>query len=101
MSSGILGVLLANRTAFLDFVASRVESRAVAEDLLQEALARSIEASKELREADAAVGWFYQVLRNAIIDHHRRKASASKALDRYAGEMPTEVVPEPPRKTCK
>lgn len=33
---------------------------------------------------DTAIGWFYRVLRNAIIDHHRREAAAGKRLERYA-----------------
>ena len=102
MSSGIMDILLANRAKFVDFVAARVESRAVAEDILQEALARSLERVGEVRVAEAAVGWFYQVLRNAVVDHHRRRSTAAKALERFADEAPSEEsAPEAPRKTCK
>jgi RNA polymerase sigma-70 factor (ECF subfamily) len=96
-----MDVLLERRAAFLEFVAARVESRAVAEDLLQEALSRAVEQAAELRAPDAAVGWFYQVLRNAIVDHHRRRASASRRLERFAAETPESAVVEPPRNPCK
>ncbi len=32
---------------------------------------------------------FYRVLRNAVIDHHRRGATRSKALERLAAELET------------
>jgi RNA polymerase sigma factor (sigma-70 family) len=66
-----LEVLLERRARFLSFVHSRVSDRAAAEDLLQSAFTRAIERSAEL-PADHAVPWFYRVLRNAIIDRHRR-----------------------------
>ena len=33
---------------------------------------------------DNAVGWFYRVLRNAIIDHYRRNAAAERRHEAYA-----------------
>jgi RNA polymerase sigma factor (sigma-70 family) len=102
VSSATLELLVANRAAFLDFVAARVESRAAAEDILQDALSRALEHD-ELRANEAAVGWFYQVLRNAVIDHYRRRESASKGLERIAAEPapPHAEAAEPPRKVCK
>jgi RNA polymerase sigma-70 factor (ECF subfamily) len=94
-----LGPLLDRRDAFLAFLATRVESRAVAEDLLQEAFAKAVTA--EVRGEDALVAWFYQVLRNAVTDHHRRRGAAGRALDRFAGEAPAEELPpEPPKRVC-
>jgi RNA polymerase sigma-70 factor (ECF subfamily) len=62
--------LVANHRDFLAFVQRRVRDRAVAEDILQEALVRGLEHAGEIRES--SVGWFYRVLRNAIIDRARR-----------------------------
>ena len=94
-----LSLLLAKRDDFLAFLAARVESRAVAEDLLQEALARAVTA--EVRSDEALIGWFYQVLRNAVTDHHRRRAAAGRALEVYAAETASEEAPpEPPRRVC-
>jgi RNA polymerase sigma factor (sigma-70 family) len=103
VSSATLELLVANRAAFLDFVAARVESRAAAEDILQEALSRALEHADELRANEAAVGWFYQVLRNAVVDHYRRRESASKGLERLAAEpaLAHAEAAEPPPKVCK
>ena len=42
-----------------------------------------------LRDEEAIVPWFYRVLRNAVIDHHRRKGAATKALEGFAAELET------------
>ena len=101
MSTATMAAILENRAAFLDFVAARVESRAVAEDILQEALSRAVAHAGELRATEAATGWFYQVLRNAVVDHHRRRAAESKRLERFAAEEPEPAVAEAPRRPCK
>jgi RNA polymerase sigma factor (sigma-70 family) len=102
MSPGVLEILVAHRAAFLDFLASRVESRAVAEDILQDSLARAVAHADELRTSDAAIGWFYQVLRNAVVDHYRKRHAAAKGIERLAAEPAVEAeAPEPPRHVCK
>ncbi len=58
---------------FLAFLAKRTGDRAVAEEILQEAFARAVTKAHGLREDSSAVAWFYQVLRNALVDHHRRQ----------------------------
>jgi RNA polymerase sigma factor (sigma-70 family) len=98
--SSTMDILLANRAAFLDFVAARVESRALAEDILQEALARAVDRVGELRAAEAAIGWFYQVLRNAVTDHHRRRATAARSLERLASETPEATEEPEARRPC-
>jgi RNA polymerase sigma-70 factor (ECF subfamily) len=40
------------------------------------------------------VAWFYRLLRNAIVDRHRRGASAGRALEALAAELGS--APEPP-----
>ena len=66
-----LDQLLEHRTRFLSFVRSRVPDPAAAEDVLQTAFARVIERSAEMPDGHA-IPWFYRVLRNAVIDRHRR-----------------------------
>lgn len=86
----VMTTLLQNQQAFLSFLERRVGRRELAEDILHDALVRSIDKVGALREPDAIVAWFYRVLRNAVIDHQRRNASASKALSDYATELETE-----------
>jgi len=65
--SEIASVLVENRRAFLSFLERRVGHRDTAEDVLQEAFARSLD-KVPLESAESAVAWFYRVLRNAVID---------------------------------
>ena len=78
----VVAALVANHRAFLAFVERRVGSRDLAEEILQHAFVKNLEKFDTVRES--AIGWFYAVLRNAIIDHHRRTAVADKRLERYA-----------------
>ena len=85
--------LVANHRQFLRFLEGRVGSRALAEDILQDAFVRGIEKLDTIRSDESAVAWFYRMLRNAVVDHHRRRASASRALDAFAAEVESEVPP--------
>ena len=80
----VLATLLANHREFLAFVERRVGNRAIAEEIVQDAFVRTVDKVDTVR--DTAVGWFYRVLRNAIIDHRRRAAAAERRLDRLAAE---------------
>lgn len=87
MSDATLQTLLDRRAGFLAFVQRRVADPAFAEDILQTAFVRALERSGSLRENDSAVAWFYSVLRNAVVDHYRRRASEGKALDQWAFDL--------------
>ena len=79
---GVVAELVANHREFLAFVQRRVGDRALAEEILQDAFVRGIVSQEDVR--DSAVGWFYRLLRNAIIDAQRRRAAATRRLDSYA-----------------
>lgn len=90
--------LVGSHREFLAFVQRRVGGdRALAEEIVQEALVKSLERSDEIRES--AVGWFYRVLRNAIIDRARRAAVQRGRLEALAAE-PTEHDDELERVVC-
>ena len=80
----IAALLVANHRDFLAFVERRVGNRAVAEEILQDAFVRSVDKLDTVRET--AVGWFYRVLRNAIVDYHRRRAAAERGTEAYTRE---------------
>ncbi|MFZ6181554.1 sigma-70 family RNA polymerase sigma factor [Nannocystis pusilla] len=86
--------LVANHRRFLAFLQARVGSRALAEDILQEAFVRGLGKLDGLRDEESAVAWFYRVLRNAVIDHQRRDAAASRRLDALAAELGAEPEPD-------
>jgi RNA polymerase sigma-70 factor (ECF subfamily) len=90
ISEAVLQRLLARRREFLAFVERRVGDRAVAEDLLQDAFVRSLEKGDELRDEESARAWFYRMLRNAVIDRHRRQDAAARTLSAFAVALENE-----------
>ena len=78
-------ILVANHRDFLRFVERRIGSRALAEEIVQDAFVKSLDRGDEIR--DSVVGWFYRVLRNAVIDHQRRQTVADRRLDQFAAEL--------------
>ena len=83
----VLEVLVENHRRFLAFLERRVGSRAEAEDILQDAFVRSLEKDRvdTLRDPQAVIPWFYRLLRNAVIDHHRHRGAEDRALAYAAG----------------
>ncbi|MEI9952386.1 MAG: sigma-70 family RNA polymerase sigma factor [Pseudomonadota bacterium] len=86
-SSQVVTQLVANHRDFLRFVERRVGNRAIAEEIIQEAFVTSLAQGGEIR--DSVVGWFYRVLRNAVVDYQRRQAVANRRLDEFAAELET------------
>lgn len=84
-----LDTLVASHREFLAFVERRVGDRALAEEILQDALVKSIDHVDEIRES--TIGWFYRVLRNAIVDHARRRGANDRKLEAFARELDTET----------
>jgi len=85
----VVAALVANHREFLRFVEKRIGNRALAEEILQDAFVRSLDRGDQIE--DTAVGWFYRVLRNAVIDHQRRQQAAHRRLDAFAGELATQA----------
>jgi DNA-directed RNA polymerase specialized sigma24 family protein len=95
--SGVAAVdaLLANHRAFLAYLTRRVGDRALAEDILQDAFAKTLARPGQAPEGEALVPWFYRTLRNAAIDRFRRQGAAGRALEAFARELETvETSPE-------
>lgn len=88
----ILSALVANHREFLAFVQKRVGNAAIAEEILQDAFVRSMDKLDTVR--DTAIGWFYRVLRNAIVDYHRRGAAAERRNEAYAREEAAHAAPD-------
>ena len=84
-SPDAIAVLVANHREFLRFVERRVGDRALAEEILQSAFVKSLTQVEQVRTS--VIGWFYQVLRNAVVDHHRQRAADAQRLDAFAHEL--------------
>jgi RNA polymerase sigma-70 factor (ECF subfamily) len=95
MDAHVIESLLAARASFLSFLERRLGDRAAAEDILQDAYARSMTHGASLRQDESARAWFYRILRNAVIDHRRRDASHGRALDALAAELDEPEAPPP------
>jgi RNA polymerase sigma-70 factor (ECF subfamily) len=86
----VAAIFVANHREFLAFLERRVGSKAIAEDILQEAFVRGM-GRVRTDDKDSVVGWFYRTLKNAAIDYHRRHKTASKALDAFAAETDEKI----------
>ncbi|HEX5284794.1 MAG TPA: sigma-70 family RNA polymerase sigma factor [Bryocella sp.] len=87
MSTSSLQNLIEQRASFLAFVNRRVRDPELAEDILQAAYVRALETSAKVRDDSSVVAWFYAILRNAVVDHFRRRTSESGAYTRWAQEL--------------
>jgi RNA polymerase sigma-70 factor (ECF subfamily) len=67
--------LNAHRSAFKAFLAARVGSEAEADDILQNGLLKALQRAGELQDDAKLTAWFYQLLRNAVVDHYRARGS--------------------------
>lgn len=92
-SAALVAKLVERHREFLRFLEGRVGSRAEAEDILQDAFVKGMERAGAIREEESAIAWFYRTLRNAVIDHHRRRGAAGRALDAFARELDAAVEP--------
>ena len=86
-ASGVVKLLVENHRAFLRFLERRVGSRETAEDLLQDAFAKSLARGAALRKSESAVAWFFRLLRNAATDHARRRGAAARATAAFARQL--------------
>lgn len=66
-----LSLFVMHRRALVDYASSITGSRALAEDLVQEAWLRFAEASKG-RLLEDATGYLFRIVRNLAIDGHRK-----------------------------
>ena len=99
-SDATLKRIVAHHSKFLSFLASRVEDKAVAEDILQSAYIKAIEHGSAIREDESTVAWFYRILRNAIADHYRKGSAQSRAHETYSAELPISYEPETAQTVC-
>lgn len=90
-SGSVLETLLASRSRFLAFLARRVGSLETAEDILQTAFVKAVERGALIRDDERVEAWFYRLLRNAVVDHYRRRATEARKLEGLAQELETEV----------
>jgi RNA polymerase sigma factor (sigma-70 family) len=87
----VAATLVANHRQFLGFLEKRVGDRALAEDILQDAFVRGLQKLDTLHSDESAVAWFYRLLRNAVIDHRRRRGANERKLAAFGAEVERSV----------
>ena len=92
-SSAPIGVLLENHRLFLRYLERRVGDRMLAEDILQDALAKVVAHPEQAPESEGVVPWFYRTLRNAAVNQFRRRGAAHRASETFARELETRDAP--------
>ena len=93
LSPEAIAQLVNGHREFLAFLERRVESRAVADDILQTAFTRGLERGGDVKD-EKVVAWFYRVLRNAVIDHYRQRSTTTRAMEAWGREFPDVQEPE-------
>ena len=93
LSPEAIAQLVKGHREFLAFLERRLESRAVAEDILQAAFTRGLERGGDVKD-EKVVAWFYRVLRNAVIDHYRQRSTTARAMEAWGREFPDVQEPE-------
>ena len=68
------------------FVRSRVADTDEADDIVQDVCLRAVGRLETIRDAARVESWLFQIARNAIIDHYRRK--------RPVAELPADLIDE-------
>lgn len=90
--------LNAQRNAFKAFLTARVGSAAEAEDILQNGLLKAVQRAGEIQDDTKLTAWFYQLLRNAIVDHYRARGARRRrddALGTLVASLGDDVAPAP------
>jgi RNA polymerase sigma-70 factor (ECF subfamily) len=77
-----------HRERLLAFILSRGVEPDDAEDIVQEALARALARNGGPDDASRLTSWLYQVVRNAIADHWRRRRPTEDVSEEIADTTP-------------
>jgi RNA polymerase sigma-70 factor (ECF subfamily) len=84
-----VGLLVRSKTRFLQFLERRLGGRADAEDVLQAAFLRLVARGESLRSEEKLIPWFYQLLRNLLVDHYRHRNAMLRLEQGVAAEAET------------
>jgi len=82
-----LDPIFSRRAEFRAFLVSRLGSEADADDVLQNGLIKALRSASEVKDEQKLTAWFYQVLRNAIVDHIRTRRAREVRDDTWATEQ--------------
>jgi len=85
------------RARFVRLARRRVSTEADAEDIVQQALLRAAERGASVDDPSRARAWFYRILRNTIVDHHRKSfTDFSRRDDADVDELSDDCIVDAP-----
>ena len=87
-----LDILLQSQARFLRFLERRMGSRTDAEDVLQTAFLILVAQGESLRDDKKLIPWFYQLLRNLVVDHYRHRGAVARLDASTAAETETTTT---------
>lgn len=93
--------LLPHRERLLNFILSKVSDPVLAEDILHDSLLKALDGLPDLEDKQKILSWFYQIVRNKIIDHYRRSGTESKHIEKYAHEVSFYDSEEEEKTVCQ
>ena len=85
--------LLERRDEFVAFLRRRLPTAADADDVLQQAFLAAARNAGSIERDDAAVSWFYAVLRTALADHFRHMGRQARVLAEVGEDGPVSSLP--------
>ncbi|MCL6267210.1 RNA polymerase sigma factor SigZ [Flagellimonas myxillae] len=74
----------------LGFIKARVNSKETAEDILQEVFIKIHKGVDKLKDSSKIESWIYQITRNSIIDHYRKRKLSTQELN-FDTALPEEI----------
>jgi RNA polymerase sigma-70 factor (ECF subfamily) len=81
LSPDAIRIFTDNHLRFQNFLRRHVQSDAIAEDLLQQAILKAVRHGKDWDEKENLLAWFYRILRNTLTDYYRSQASEQRKMD--------------------
>lgn len=84
----------------LQFIQSKVATKAIAEDILQEVFIKIHLHQRNLQKTNRLSSWVYQITRNTIIDYYRRKKWGTTPLSETLPLLDEEKETPPDFTNC-
>jgi RNA polymerase sigma-70 factor (ECF subfamily) len=88
--------VIENEPAFRAFLHKRLGNETIVEDVFHQCLLRAVERQHTVKNHESVVAWFFRILRNAVIDYYRSKASEEgrrRAFEKEAEVLQQQKVP--------
>ena len=96
-----LDPILSRRAEFRAFLVSRLGSEADADDILQNGLVKALRSASDVQDEQKLTAWFYQVLRNAMVDHIRSRRAREVRDDTWALDPTIPADEEVEKAACR